>query len=67
MSDQPPWVLGTYGPFIVERTAHDNKIGWVLTVKLEGSNEQVELRTSPKGTSGIKVRQTLWTSEADNE
>lgn len=49
-----PWVLGTWGPLTVERTAHDDRLGWVLTVRDE-SGERVHIRTSPKGQSGLQI------------
>ena len=55
--------LGRWGPFIVERTASGDKIGYVMTVRVDGMpNRYVELRTSPKGQSGIQVHNVLFSS-----
>ena len=57
----PNHVLGTYGPMTVERTMSGPKLGWVLTVRC--GSQRVEIRTSPKGRSGMSVEHVLYSSE----
>ena len=61
LSARPNHVLGTYGPMTVERTMSGPKLGYVLTVRCGG--ERVEIRTSPKGRSGMSVEHILYSSE----
>jgi hypothetical protein len=38
-----------YGPMIVERLAHDDKLGWVLLIRSEDREHELEIRVTPKG------------------
>jgi hypothetical protein len=59
-----------YGPMVVERIAHDERIGWVVTVRpRDAYKPRVDIRVSPKGRTWRvhavecdSVKQTLWTS-----
>jgi hypothetical protein len=48
---------------MIERTMSGPKIGYVLTVRC--GSEYVEIRTSPKGHSGMRVTHTLWDGGPD--
>ena len=38
-----------WGPMKVERTAADDRLGWILTVRDENGEGRAEIRVSPKG------------------
>ena len=41
-----------WGPMLVERIAHDDRIGWVLVVRPRDAHEpSVQIRVSPAGRS----------------
>jgi hypothetical protein len=56
-----------WGPFEIERTTHVPGRGWVLTVRCGSSDERVEITTSEKGRSGMKVRHVMWSSASQDK
>lgn len=55
MSAPENCTIARWGPFRFVAIMHDTRAGWVCRVETDTSSTYVDLRTSPKGHSGVEV------------